>query len=59
MKGMKHVNAYVNGKLIAKDLLGRAVRENKMLNTVKAELKETFPTIEFRVERQGVFSETN
>jgi len=46
----KEVNGYVDGKKVAKNLIALALKENKMLNEVKAELKKHFPTIIFKVE---------
>ena len=43
------VDAYVNGERIAKNLLDLALKQNRMLDDVKKELKEHFPTVEFRV----------
>jgi len=48
---MKEVNGYVNGEKVAANLVALALKENKMLADVKAELKEHFPTIEFKVEK--------
>jgi len=43
------VDAYVNGELIAKNLLDLAMKQNRTLVDVKKELKEHFPTVEFKV----------
>jgi len=43
------VDAYVNGELIAKNLLDLALKQNRMLVDVKKELKEHFPTVVFKV----------
>ena len=52
----KEVNAYVNGELIAKDLLGYALKQKNpamSLDDVKKEMREHFPNVEFRVEKTG------
>jgi len=46
----KDVNGYVEGKLIAKNLLTKALKENRMLDEVLAELRSHFPGIVFKVE---------
>jgi len=48
---MKEVNGYVNGEKVAANLVELALKENKLLTDVKAELKEHFPTIIFKVEK--------
>ena len=49
MDGKWDVDAYVNGERIAKNLLALALKQNRMLDDVKKEIKEHFPTVEFRV----------
>jgi len=44
------VNAYVNGELIAEKLLALALKQNKMLDDVKKELREHFPNVVFKPE---------
>ena len=48
--GLKTVNAYLFGKLLAYDLVKIGLKENKFLDDVKREFKETYPEIEFRIE---------
>ena len=48
----KDVDAYLNGKLIARNLLALALEQNKMLADVKKELQAHFPEIEFRVRKK-------
>jgi len=50
MKAMD-VNGYVNGELIVKDLVKIALKEDKFLTDVKKELRETYPSIVFKVEK--------
>jgi hypothetical protein len=50
MNKRKDVNGYVNGKKIAKNLLALALKQNKMLDDLKKELREHFPEIVFKVE---------
>ena len=40
----------VNGEKVAANLVALALKQNKLLTEVKAEMKEHFPTIEFKVE---------
>jgi len=50
----KEVNAYVNGELIMRDLLGYALKQKKpakSLDDVKKEMRERYPNVEFRVEK--------
>jgi len=50
----KEVNAYVNGELIMRDLLGYALKQKnpaKSLGDVKKEMRERFPAIEFKIEK--------
>ena len=50
----KEVNAYVNGELVMRDLLGYALKQKspaKILDDVKKEMREHFPNVEFRVEK--------
>jgi predicted DNA-binding transcriptional regulator len=50
----KDVNAYVNGELIMRDLLGYALKQKnpaKSLDDVKKEMREHFPAVEFKVEK--------
>ena len=47
---MKEVNGYVNGKKIAKNLVSLALKENRMLDDIKKELREHFPEIIFKAE---------
>jgi predicted metalloprotease with PDZ domain len=52
----KQVNAYVNGELIMRDLLCYALKQKnpaKSLDDVKKEMREHFPTVEFKVEKVG------
>jgi hypothetical protein len=46
----KEVNGYVNGEKVAKNLLALALKQNKMLDEVKKELREHFPEIVFKAE---------
>jgi hypothetical protein len=46
----KEVNGYVKGEKVAKNLVALALKQNKMLDDVKKELREHFPAIVFRVE---------
>jgi hypothetical protein len=46
----KEVNGYVKDKLVAKNLIALALKQNKFLDNVKRELKENFPTIVFKFE---------
>ena len=46
----KEVNGYVNGEKIARNLIAKALKENKTLSAVKNELVSYFPEIEFKVE---------
>ena len=46
----KEVNGYADGKKVAKNLIALALRENKMLIEVKAELMRHFPAIVFKAE---------
>jgi len=46
----KEVNGYVNGEKVASNLIAKALKENKLITEVKAELKEFFPTIVFKAE---------
>jgi hypothetical protein len=50
MNKRKDVNGYVNGKKVAKNLLALALKQNKMLDEVKKELREHVPEIVFKVE---------
>jgi len=50
MRKRKEVNGYVNGSRIAKNLVALALKQNRFLDDVKRELKETFPDIVFKVE---------
>jgi len=50
---MKDVNAYLHGKLIAKNLLKLALSQNKMLADVKNELRSHYPSIEFKIVGKG------
>jgi len=55
---IKTVNAYLMGKLLAKDLVKIALKQNKYLSDIKTELKETYPNVVFRVEFIGDCHET-
>jgi hypothetical protein len=50
MNKRKDVNGYVNGKKVATNLLAMALKQNKMLDDLKKELREHFPEIVFKVE---------
>ena len=49
MSKNRDVDAYVNGERIAKNLLAMALKQNRMLDDVKKELKEHYPTVEFKI----------
>jgi hypothetical protein len=50
MNKRKEVNGYVNGEKVVKNLVTLALKQNKMLDEVKKELRDHFPEIVFKVE---------
>jgi hypothetical protein len=46
----EEVNGYVNGVKVARNLMVLALKQKKMLDDVKRELREHFPGIIFKVE---------